>query len=182
VCVCVFVQEKLYSPAQLPELMSMSDYVVVATPYTPATHQLVNATAIAAMKPTGVLVNVGRGKCIDETALIQGEAAAGVQGRGKSRVGHGNTEGGQCTLSCCRQGQCCSLCHSTTTTSNDKRNTVFLELLSKLFVLEVHCHPRRSLYTLFLAPQSRNATLCMPRPPSLYPSTPPPSHQPFKPR
>jgi hypothetical protein len=63
----------MYAPAQLAELMSVSDYVLVATPYTPATHQLVNAAAIAAMKPNGVIVNVGRGKCIDEAALIEGE-------------------------------------------------------------------------------------------------------------
>jgi lactate dehydrogenase-like 2-hydroxyacid dehydrogenase len=62
----------MYAPAQLNELMAVSDYVVVATPYTPATHQLVNAAAIAAMKPTGVIVNIGRGKCMDEAALIEG--------------------------------------------------------------------------------------------------------------
>lgn len=127
-CVFVCLQGKLYSPAQLPELMSVCDYVVVATPYTPATHQLVNAAAIAAMKPNGVLVNVGRGKCIDETALIQGEAAAWAWGREKRVLGQ-QTWRGECSLSCCRQGQCCSLCDSTTTTSNLKWNTVFLELL-----------------------------------------------------
>lgn len=80
VCVhmCTFfcvLQDKLYSPAELNELMSVCDYVVMATPYTPATHQLINAAAIAAMKPNGVLVNVGRGKCIDEAALIEGEGS-----------------------------------------------------------------------------------------------------------
>jgi phosphoglycerate dehydrogenase-like enzyme len=52
--------------------MAASDYVVMATPYTAATDKLIGAAAIAAMKPTGVLVNVGRGKCIDEEALIEG--------------------------------------------------------------------------------------------------------------
>eukprot|EP00878_Enallax_costatus_P046953 GHUV01057287.1.p1 GENE.GHUV01057287.1~~GHUV01057287.1.p1 ORF type:complete len:340 (+),score=73.08 GHUV01057287.1:317-1336(+) len=65
------IVSKIYSPDQLNELVAASDYVVVATPYTPATHQLINAAAIAAMKPTGVLINVGRGKCIDEAALIE---------------------------------------------------------------------------------------------------------------
>jgi len=60
--------------------MSQSDYVVVATPYTPETHQLVDAAAIAAMKPNGVLINVGRGKCVDETALTAGDDAVSVSG------------------------------------------------------------------------------------------------------
>lgn len=67
------MQEKVYTPDQLTELMSVSDYVVAATPYTPATDKLISAAAIAAMKPTGVFINVGRGKCVDEEALIDGE-------------------------------------------------------------------------------------------------------------
>ena len=53
--------------------MKVSDYVVAATPYTPSTDKLISAEAIAAMKPTGVFINVGRGKCVDEEALIAGE-------------------------------------------------------------------------------------------------------------
>jgi ribosomal protein S27E len=52
--------------------MSQCDYVVCCTPYTPDTHQLVSAAAIAAIKPNAVFINVGRGKCVDEQALIQG--------------------------------------------------------------------------------------------------------------
>jgi phosphoglycerate dehydrogenase-like enzyme len=55
---------------RLHELMGRSDYVVVAAPLTPDTRGLVDAAAIAAMKPTGVLINVGRGAVIDESALI----------------------------------------------------------------------------------------------------------------
>lgn len=55
---------------RLPELMGRSDYVVVAAPMTPDTRGLVSAGAIAAMKPTGVLINVGRGAVIDEASLI----------------------------------------------------------------------------------------------------------------
>jgi urease gamma subunit len=70
--VSAILQEKIYTPDQITELMSVSDYVVAATPYTPATDKLVSAAAIAAMKPNGVFINVGRGKCVDEEALIQG--------------------------------------------------------------------------------------------------------------
>jgi len=55
---------------RLLELMARSDYVVVAAPLTPDTRGLVSADAIAAMKPSGVLINVGRGAVIDEPALI----------------------------------------------------------------------------------------------------------------
>ena len=55
---------------RLLELMARSDYVVVAAPLTPDTRGLVSADAIAAMKPSGVMINVGRGAVIDEPALI----------------------------------------------------------------------------------------------------------------
>ena len=55
---------------RLLELMARSDYVVVAAPLTPDTRGLVGAQAIAAMKPTAVMINVGRGAVIDEPALI----------------------------------------------------------------------------------------------------------------
>lgn len=67
------VVSRMYSPDQLHELLAASDYVLMATPYTPATDKLINAAALAAMKPNAVFINVGRGKCVDEEALIQGE-------------------------------------------------------------------------------------------------------------
>lgn len=64
-------------PERLHELMARSDDVVVAAPLTPQTQGLVGREAIAAMKRTAVLVNVGRGPVVDETALV----AALEQGR-----------------------------------------------------------------------------------------------------
>ena len=52
--------------------MRDADYICMALPYTPATHHLVNAAAIAAMRPNGVLINVGRGKTLEEAALVEG--------------------------------------------------------------------------------------------------------------
>ncbi len=65
-------QEKLYPPDQLPALMAECDYVVMATPHTPSTHKMVGREALEAMRPHAVFVNVGRGKCVDEPALVEG--------------------------------------------------------------------------------------------------------------
>jgi len=55
---------------QLPVLLLRADVVVLATPLTAATHRLADAAFFAAMKPGSVLVNIGRGGLVDETALL----------------------------------------------------------------------------------------------------------------
>jgi phosphoglycerate dehydrogenase-like enzyme len=62
--------DEAFSLERRAELMAQSDYVVVAAPLTAETRGLVGAQEIAAMKPTGVLVNVGRGPIVDEEALV----------------------------------------------------------------------------------------------------------------
>ena len=49
---------------------SRCDYIVVATPLTSETRGMIGAPEFAAMKPTAVVINVGRGPVIDEQALI----------------------------------------------------------------------------------------------------------------
>ena len=48
-----------------------SDVVSVHTPLTDETRGMIGAREIAAMKPTGVIMNVGRGQVIDESALVE---------------------------------------------------------------------------------------------------------------
>jgi phosphoglycerate dehydrogenase-like enzyme len=56
---------------ELREFMGSADYIVVSLPNVAETRGLVNAAALAAMRPTGVIVNVGRGPVIDEAALYR---------------------------------------------------------------------------------------------------------------
>lgn len=64
----------------LPELLGESDVVVLATPLTPATHHLLDADALARMRPDAVLVNVGRGALVDTDALVAALTAGHLAG------------------------------------------------------------------------------------------------------
>jgi phosphoglycerate dehydrogenase-like enzyme len=52
------------------ELCERADYLVVAAPLTPETRHLIGAEEIAAMRPSAILVNVGRGAVVDQPALV----------------------------------------------------------------------------------------------------------------
>lgn len=58
------------------------DFVVVAVPGGKATHHLIDAAAFAAMKPTGIFVNIARGDVVDETALIAALSRGQIAGAG----------------------------------------------------------------------------------------------------
>ncbi len=59
-----------------------ADFVVVAVPGGKATHHLIDAAAFAAMKPTGIFVNISRGDVVDEGALIAALTAGQIAGAG----------------------------------------------------------------------------------------------------
>jgi phosphoglycerate dehydrogenase-like enzyme len=63
--------DESFAPAKLDQMMAASDYILLAAPLTEETRGMIGAAQIAAMKPTGVLINVGRGAVVDEPALVQ---------------------------------------------------------------------------------------------------------------
>ena len=62
--------------AKLPE----ADFVVLTCPLTPETTNLISGPQLAAMKPTAFLVNVARGKVVDEPAIIAALQAKKIRG------------------------------------------------------------------------------------------------------
>ena len=58
---------------KLHELMRSADIVALTCPLTPETTNLIDARALGAMKPTAHLINVARGRVVDEPALIRSE-------------------------------------------------------------------------------------------------------------
>ena len=55
----------------LPGALAEHDVVVICAPHTRETHHLFNREMLARMRPGSLLVNVARGKIIDEAALIE---------------------------------------------------------------------------------------------------------------
>jgi len=72
--------DKLYSFADLHELLAEADYLCLVTPHTPETEGMMDARAFAAMKRGAVLVNIGRGALVDEGALIEALDSGQVAG------------------------------------------------------------------------------------------------------
>ena len=72
--------EEVLPAERLRELMARSDDVLVAAPLTPETRGLVDAGALAAMRPTAALVNVGRGPVVDEAALVDALERGRIRG------------------------------------------------------------------------------------------------------
>lgn len=66
----------------LAEVMAAADIVAVAVPGSPATRHLIDAAALAAMKPGAHLVNIARGDVVDEAALIAALREGRIAGAG----------------------------------------------------------------------------------------------------
>ena len=62
--------ERVGGPEGLPQLLADSDFVVLATPLTPETQNMIDAEALSVMKPGAWLINIARGGLVDERALL----------------------------------------------------------------------------------------------------------------
>jgi phosphoglycerate dehydrogenase-like enzyme len=63
--------DEVYPSGDLRDVLPRADAVVVTLPLTDETREMLDAEAIARVKPGAILVNAGRGEVIDEAALVQ---------------------------------------------------------------------------------------------------------------
>lgn len=71
---------RLVASADWRDHLGEADFVVCALPLTPETTGMIDAAALAAMKPTAWLVNVARGAIVDEQALTRALDAGEIGG------------------------------------------------------------------------------------------------------
>ncbi len=73
-------QQAPWKRLELAELLARADVVSLHCPLTPETRHLVDAQALAAMRPSAVLVNTTRGPVVDEAALVDALRAGTIAG------------------------------------------------------------------------------------------------------
>jgi phosphoglycerate dehydrogenase-like enzyme len=72
--------EAIRGPDALLEELGDADHVVNVLPTTPATRGSFDEAAFAAMKPTAIFVNIGRGTTVEEPALVRALSSGRIAG------------------------------------------------------------------------------------------------------
>jgi len=72
--------DRVYGTDELDSLLAASDYLLVSAPLTAETRGMLGAAQLARMKPTAVLINLGRGPVVVETALIGALSQGKIRG------------------------------------------------------------------------------------------------------
>jgi D-3-phosphoglycerate dehydrogenase len=66
-----FIMENSIEMTTLEDLLQRADFVSLNPDLNPTSYHLINATTLAMMKPTAVLINAARGPVVDEPALVE---------------------------------------------------------------------------------------------------------------
>lgn len=74
--------ERTVAFPELASLIGEADFVVLAAPHTPETHNLIDASMLATMQPGAWLINVARGGLVDTDALVDALRRAAIAGAG----------------------------------------------------------------------------------------------------
>ena len=74
--------DAVFSQDRLLELLPAADVIALTCPLTPETERLISVKAFAVMKPSAILVNVARGRVVDEPALVAALAGKRIAAAG----------------------------------------------------------------------------------------------------
>jgi phosphoglycerate dehydrogenase-like enzyme len=74
--------DSVHAMGEFKSLLPAADFVALTCPLTKETEKLVDADALARMKPCAYLINVARGRVVDEAALVEALAAWRIAGAG----------------------------------------------------------------------------------------------------
>jgi phosphoglycerate dehydrogenase-like enzyme len=74
--------DQFFLPEQLHELLSLCDYVVISVPLTRETEKLIGEAELRMMRSNSYLVNIARGRVIDEQALVRALREGWIAGAG----------------------------------------------------------------------------------------------------
>ena len=74
--------DEIHPPDTLLELLPEADFVALTCPLSEDTRGLIGARSLEAMKRSAYLINVARGGCVDEPALIEALHAGEIAGAG----------------------------------------------------------------------------------------------------
>jgi len=66
-----FTIDEVWPPDRLPDLLARSDVVVLAAPHTPETKRLIGRPELDRVKRGALLVNIARGRLVDDDALAE---------------------------------------------------------------------------------------------------------------
>jgi len=62
--------DEVHAMGELNGLLPQADIVALTCPLTPKTEKIINTSTLGLMKPSALLVNAARGRCLDEAALV----------------------------------------------------------------------------------------------------------------
>jgi phosphoglycerate dehydrogenase-like enzyme len=72
--------DSVHTLAELPRFLPRADFVVLTCPLVPETRGVIDAKALGLMRRSAFLVNVGRGPCVVEDALVEALNAGRIAG------------------------------------------------------------------------------------------------------
>ena len=72
--------DHVFPPDKLKRYLGEANYVVIAAPLTPITENMVGSEELEEMKDSAYLINVGRGRIVDEAAMVEALRTGSIGG------------------------------------------------------------------------------------------------------